>query len=212
MIRIGNFLHVAAFIGGISGATSSGGVGVFVDGAGQLGTLTSSARFKERIASLGETFHSRVQALRPVSFVYRPEFDDGSQQAQYGLIAEEVAEVFPELVLRNADGSVRPRYNCLVAAAGEVQRLERERASADAERTRLEDRVRRLEETLTTLAAQRRCLLVECPCPNWHETCARRMPLRSDSPNASGVRPLGNGWQRIYCAPCAFTPASPWPR
>jgi len=155
--RIGSG-QTAAYMAGISGATSASGVQVFVNGSGKLGTATSSARFKEQIVSLQDRFHVRVQALRPVSFVYRPEFDDGTKQVQYGLIAEEVAEVFPELAVRNADGSLQTvRYHFLAPLLlAEVQRLERERAAADAERTRLEDRVRRLEETLTALAAQRR--------------------------------------------------------
>ncbi len=130
-IRIGNTGAVATFIRGISGATSSGGVGVFVNAAGQLGTLTSSGRFKEQVASLGESFSARVQALRPVSFLYKPEFDDGTKQAQYGLIAEEVADVFPELVVRNADGQIQTvRYHFLAPLLlAEVQRLERERAA-----------------------------------------------------------------------------------
>jgi trimeric autotransporter adhesin len=133
-IRIGNGAAAATFITGISGTTSAGGVGVFVNANGQLGTLTSSRRFKDDIASLGETFSARVQALRPVSFVYQPAFDDGTKQAQYGLIAEEVAEIFPELVVRNVDGSVQTvRYHFLAPLLlAEVQRLERERATLTA--------------------------------------------------------------------------------
>lgn len=156
-IRIGNTAHVATFIQGVSGATSSGGVSVFVNANGQLGTLTSSRRFKDDIAALGESFSARVQALRPVSFTYKPAFDDGAKQAQYGLIAEEVAAVFPELVVHDADGQVQTvRYHFLAPLLlAEVQRLERGRAAADAERARLEERVRRLEETLAAAAARR---------------------------------------------------------
>ncbi len=144
-IRIGNSSAAATFIRGIHNATSSGGIGVFVNANGQLGTATSSARFKEQIVALEDSQHTRVQALRPVSFVYKPEFDDGSKQVQYGLIAEEVAETFPELLVRDAEGRAQTvRYHLLTPLLlAEVQRLERER---DA----LENRVRALETALAT--------------------------------------------------------------
>ena len=157
VIRIGNGLHTAAYVQGISGATASGGIQVFVSSDGRLGTTTSSRRFKDDITALGESFSARVQALRPVSFTYKPEFDDGAKQAQYGLIAEEVAEVFPELVMRDAGGQVQTvRYHFLAPLLlAEVQRLERERAAGEADRARLEERVRRLEETLAAALARR---------------------------------------------------------
>lgn len=152
-IRLGTG-QTAAYLAGVSGATSASGVAVFVNGSGKLGTATSSRRFKEEIAGLGDEALARLRALRPVSFVYKPEFDDGSRQRQYGLVAEEVAEVFPELVVRDADGQVQTvRYHFLAPLLlAEVQRLERERAAAEAERGRLEERIRRLEETAAAVA------------------------------------------------------------
>ena len=125
---------------------ASGGIPVLINAAGRLGTTTSSARFKEQITPLGDSLRAKIQALGPVSFVYRPEFDDGSRQIQYGLIAEEVADTFPELLVLDADGRPQTvRYHLLTPLLlAEVQRLERER---DA----LESRVRALEEALTTL-------------------------------------------------------------
>jgi hypothetical protein len=72
-------------------------VGVFVNSNGQLGTLTSSARFKEEITDVGNRSNKLLQ-LRPVSFYYQPEFDDGSRSLQSGLIANEMAKVYPEPV------------------------------------------------------------------------------------------------------------------
>jgi len=170
-IRIGA-LQSNTYLAGISGATSSSGIPVYVNAAGKLGTATSSARFKEQIAPVGETQHARVQALRPVSFVYKPEFDDGARQIQYGLIAEEVAETFPELLVLDAEG--RPltvRYHLLTPLLlAEVQRLERERReqastvaaqglaldAAAAARTALEARVKALEAALSTLLERER--------------------------------------------------------
>jgi hypothetical protein len=71
---------------------------VYVTSSGQLGTVLSSRRFKDRIEPIAEARHL-VQALRPVQFTYKRDFDDGSRLLQYGLIAEEVAEVDPNLVV-----------------------------------------------------------------------------------------------------------------
>jgi hypothetical protein len=130
-IRVGvQGTHTATFIAGISGATTSGGSAVFVNSAGQLGTLTSSARFKEAVAPLGETSRGLLR-LRPVQFRYKPEYDDGSRLIQYGLIAEEVAQVFPELVLYGPSGEVETvRYHLLAPLIlNELQRQERELAA-----------------------------------------------------------------------------------
>jgi len=127
-IRIGSLgRQVATFIAGISGVTSSGGAGVFVNASGQLGTLTSSARFKEGIQDLGQTSR-RLLRLRPVQFRYKPEYDDGSRLVQYGLIAEEVAKDFPELVLYRPSGEPETvRYHLLTPLLlNELQRQERE--------------------------------------------------------------------------------------
>jgi len=91
------------FIAGISGVTSSSGVEVFINTNGQLGTVMSSGRFKEEISDMGDASDKLLQ-LRPVAFYYKPEYDDGSHLAQYGLIAEEVAEVYPEMVAYGKDG------------------------------------------------------------------------------------------------------------
>lgn len=145
-IHIGSS-HTATYVAGIHGATSSSGIPVFVNASGRLGTATSSARFKDHIRPLGDLHRDQLLALRPVSFVYKPEFDDGSRQVQYGLIAEEVAQTFPELLVRDADGKPQTvRYHLLTPLLlAEVQRLARER---DA----LEVRVKALEDALTSLA------------------------------------------------------------
>jgi hypothetical protein len=120
----------STYIGNIFGGTSSSGAAVFINSAGKLGTTTSSARFKENVAPLGDVSRL-VQALTPVSFHYKPGFDDGSRVTQYGLIAEDVAEVMPDLVIRDKDGAVQSvRYHFLPPLLlAEVQRLEQERAA-----------------------------------------------------------------------------------
>ena len=63
----------------------------------------SSRRFKDQIADMGDS-SSKLFQLRPVTFFYKPQYDDGSHSLQYGLIAEEVAGVYPEMVAYDKDG------------------------------------------------------------------------------------------------------------
>jgi hypothetical protein len=112
VIRIGSSNQTKAFIAGISGVTSASGSAVFINTAGQLGTVTSSKRFKEDIVDMGDASQGLLK-LRPVRFYYKPEYDDGSHLQQYGLIAEEVAKVYPGLVQYDKDGkpfSVRYQF------------------------------------------------------------------------------------------------------
>jgi hypothetical protein len=101
-IRIGNNDITDTFIRGINGATASGGAAVFVNGNGKLGTMTSSARFKDDIRPMDKASEA-ILALRPVSFRYKKEIDPQSIP-QFGLIAEEVAKVNPALVLPDKEG------------------------------------------------------------------------------------------------------------
>lgn len=93
-----------AFIHGIRGITTgvADAIAVLVDSAGQLGTVSSSARVKENVRDLGKQADKLVN-LRPVSFNYKT---DETKTNVYGLIAEEVKELFPELVVYNKDGEV----------------------------------------------------------------------------------------------------------
>ncbi len=137
-IRLGNAAnHDRAFIAGIRGVTTgnANAIAVLIDSAGQLGTVSSSARYKEDVADLGEA-SERLLALRPVQFRYKAEVQAGERPIEYGLIAEEVAEVFPELVVYDAEG--RPetvRYQVLVPLLlNELQRLERQVAELQQRR------------------------------------------------------------------------------
>src|SRR6266550_4261276 len=91
------------FIDGINGATASGGAAVFVVGeAGKLGTMPSSARFKDEIKPMDKASEV-ILALRPVSFRYKKEVDP-QRVAQFGLVAEDVEKINPGLVIRDAQG------------------------------------------------------------------------------------------------------------
>jgi hypothetical protein len=94
--------HQATYIAGISGQTAADGVAVYINSDGKLGTLTSSARFKTDIKPMDKSSEA-VFALKPVSFHYK---SDSKGTPKFGLIAEEVAEVNPDLVVRDRKGEI----------------------------------------------------------------------------------------------------------
>jgi len=102
-IRIGTpGTQNATFIAGIAGATVAGGVGVIIGIDGQLGTRASSARFKDAVKPMDKASEA-ILALQPVTFHYRKELDpDGIPQ--FGLVAEQVEKVNPDLVARDEQG------------------------------------------------------------------------------------------------------------
>ena len=92
----------ATFVAGISGATVAGGVGVIIDANGHLGTVVSSERFKDAINPMDKASEA-ILALQPVTFRYKHELDpDGIPQ--FGLVAEQVEKVNPDLVARDDHG------------------------------------------------------------------------------------------------------------
>jgi hypothetical protein len=101
-IRIGDTNITDTFIGGISETTVANGAAVLVDSNGHLGTVTSSRRFKEEIRPMNKTSEA-IFSLEPVTFRYRKEIDPAGT-SQFGLIAEEVAKVNPNLVVLGKDG------------------------------------------------------------------------------------------------------------
>ena len=102
-IRIGAVgTQAATYIAGIIGKTSPRGTPVFINANGQLGTVTSSARFKDGIKRM-ERASEALFALKPVIFHYKKEVDPEGIP-QFGLVAEEVEKVNPALITRDADG------------------------------------------------------------------------------------------------------------
>jgi hypothetical protein len=87
------------------GSATLGGIPVVVDANGQLGTSSSSRRYKQDIDDMGSASR-RLLDLRPVTFRYITRAAEGDTAREYGLIAEEVAEVYPDLVVRGADGRI----------------------------------------------------------------------------------------------------------
>jgi hypothetical protein len=143
-----------AFMAGVFGATSTGGSAVFVNSAGQLGTTTSSRRFKTSIHPLGSP--ADVLKLRPVSFLYKPGVAPRAGR-QYGLIAEEVEKVFPDLVVDGRDG--RPytvSYQQLPVLL--LAQLQREHARANRQQReidRQQRQIQRLDARVRALARRR---------------------------------------------------------
>jgi hypothetical protein len=114
-IRIGRVgTQNATFIAGIRGATVASGVEVIVGLDGQLGTVISSARFKEAIKPMDQASEA-ILALKPVTFRYKHELDPAGIP-QFGLVAEQVEKVNPDLVARDDQGKVNTvRYEAVNA-------------------------------------------------------------------------------------------------
>jgi hypothetical protein len=105
-IKIGtDGLQTSAFIAGISGKTVANSAAVLINTAtGQLGTVSSSRRYKENIEPMGD-MTAALMRLRPVTFHYKQPYVEGAKPLEYGLIAEEVADVLPALAVFNQDGT-----------------------------------------------------------------------------------------------------------
>jgi hypothetical protein len=151
-IRIGDPRTQSSFFAaGVRGFTTGNNdaIPVLIDSAGQLGTMNSSRRFKEDIADMGAASHDLMH-LRPVIYRYKQAFADGSKPIQYGLIAEEVAEVYPDLVAHSADGQIETvKYQVLDSMLlNEVQRQQAAIQSQQAEIGAQKDQIRRLAEQI----------------------------------------------------------------
>jgi len=102
-IRIGGS-QTRAFIAGIRGVATGNAdaIAVLIDSDGQLGTVSSSRRFKKEIKPM-DTASEAILALKPVTFHYK---SDKTNRPEFGLIAEEVAEINPDLVVRDKNGEI----------------------------------------------------------------------------------------------------------
>jgi Chaperone of endosialidase len=143
--------HAATFIAGING-TPVVGDPVVVDANGQLGTATSSARFKKNIKPM-DTASDAILAFNPVTFQYK---NDAKDTPQFGLIAEEVAKVNPDLVVRDRNGEIYSvRYEAVNAMLLNEFLKEHEKVQAQqATIARLEKQVEALAAGLQKVNAQ----------------------------------------------------------
>src|SRR5262249_13753392 len=118
------------FVAGISGVPVSG-ADVVVSATGQLGVGASSARYKQDIKDMGGST-DRLLQLRPVTFKYR---SDEQGIIQYGLVAEDVERIYPELVGYDVDGKVESvRYSMLTSMLlNELQKQSRKNRGLEQE-------------------------------------------------------------------------------
>jgi hypothetical protein len=150
-IRIGTQgIQTRAFIAGISGTLVSGSA-VVVSSTGQMGIVVSSARFKRDIHDMGATSEALMK-LRPITFRYK---QDRQGERQYGLIAEEVAQFYPELVNYDTDGKViSVRYYELVPMLlNEAQLQAKQIQDQTDQNRRLSAEVRQLKGLIDKLMA-----------------------------------------------------------
>ncbi|MFZ0828247.1 MAG: tail fiber domain-containing protein [Verrucomicrobiia bacterium] len=149
-IRIGGSSQTSTYIGGIAGVTVSLGSPVYINTtSGQLGTINSSQRFKQDIQTMGEA-SDLILALRPVTFRYKTELDPKGTP-QFGLIAEEVDKVNPDLVLRDEKNQIcTVRYEAINAMLlNEFLKEHRMVQTQDVEIQNLKIRLQKLEQSIT---------------------------------------------------------------
>jgi hypothetical protein len=154
VIKIGTAgMQTKAFIAGIYSNTAVSGLTVVVGSNGELGAVSSSERFKTAIAPMGSNTE-KLQQLRPVTFRYKA---DARGTLRYGLIAEEVAKVYPELVVRDQKGRTDGvRYDEFAPMLlNEMQRQHATVAAQAAEIRELKQQVAKVNDLEQELAAMR---------------------------------------------------------
>jgi hypothetical protein len=154
-IRIGKSgTQQKTFIAGIFGKTVANGAGVMINSNGQLGTVQSSARFKNDIKPMDKASEA-ILKLKPVTFHYKEELDP-NKISQFGLIAEDVEKVDPELVVRDENGNVTTvRYESVNAMLlNEFLKAHRIVEEQAAINERQEATIARLEAALKEQAVQ----------------------------------------------------------
>ena len=111
---VGGNVSQSCFIGNIRGMTTANAdaIPVVIDSAGQLGTMSSSRRFKREIKPMNNASEAILE-LKPVTFEYKSDKTNGPQ---FGLIAEDVARIDPNLVVRDDKGEIYTvRYDAVNA-------------------------------------------------------------------------------------------------
>jgi Chaperone of endosialidase len=154
-IRIGTSrTQLKTFVAGIWRATVPTGVGVIVDSNGQLGTVVSSERFKSEIKPMDKASEA-ILSLRPVTFRYKRELDPKATP-QFGLVAEQVEKVNPDLVARDDQGKAYTvRYEAVNAMLlNEFLKAHRNDEQQDRKIEKLEATIAQLQASLKAQAVQ----------------------------------------------------------
>ncbi len=158
-IRIGKTPNqVRTFIAGITGVTVARGVGVVIDTNGQLGTAVSSERFKDQIRPMDKASEA-ILALKPVTFRYKKDLDPAGVP-QFGLVAEQVEKVNPDLVARDEQGKpYTVRYEAVNAMLlneflKEHRKVEQQRKDFEAALARQQKQIEALTAGLQKVSAE----------------------------------------------------------
>jgi uncharacterized coiled-coil protein SlyX len=151
-IRIGTLeTHKHTFIAGVSGSTVAGGVAVIIDTDGHLGTITSSVRYKDEIKPMDKASEA-ILALQPVTFLYKHELDPEGIR-QFGLVAEQVEKVDPDLVARDEQGKpYTVRYEAVNAML--LNEFLKEHRKVEEQATKSQDQAATITELKSAVAQQ----------------------------------------------------------
>ena len=137
--------QTATYIVGVAGVNLTG-TAVVITPSGQLGVASSSARYKKEIHDLNDQ-PDRLAQLRPVSYVYK---SDDTNTTQYGLVAEEVEDVYPEIVVKNQEGQPESvQYQELIPLL--VAEIQKERQIRASDRARMTGEIEALKARLDQL-------------------------------------------------------------
>ena len=151
-IRIGvSGVHTRTFIGAIREVTTGNfdAIPVMIDSAGQLGTTSSSRRFKHDIEPMDKASDA-ILALKPVTFHYK---SDTRGTPQFGLIAEEVAEINPDLVVRDEKGALYTvRYDAVNAML--LNEFLKEHRKVEAQQSKIDKQEATMTEVRSIIAQQ----------------------------------------------------------
>lgn len=195
VIRLGSqAVQTSAYIAGIYNSTSSSGIPVYINSSGQLGTLTSSLRFKEQVQNMGDN-SSALLKLRPVTFFYKPEYENGPRTLQYGLIAEEVAKVYPDLVSYGDDGKpYTVRYQYLAPML--LNELQKEHTVVMAQQEQLQTQLQRIDAQRQEIDGLKRQLQLQNA--SMQERLSKlesyvETQIKTASDNAPRTAPAANG-------------------
>jgi hypothetical protein len=137
------------YIGNIFGVTSAGATAVVVNSLGKLGTVVSSQRFKDEIKPMDKASEA-ILALKPVTFRYKQEIDP-ARNPQFGLVAEDVEKVNPDLVVRDGEGKVNTvRYEAVNTML--LNEFLKEHKKVEEQAYKLERQNRRIQEQEAMIA------------------------------------------------------------
>jgi len=143
----------ACYIASISGRTSVNGVPVLINSSNKLGTAVSSKRFKEEIKPMDKASEALL-ALKPVTFRYKKEID-AAGTTQFGLVAEEVEKVNPDLVVRDKEGKpYSVRYDQVNAML--LNEFLKEHRKVDEQNRKTQEQEATIAELKSTVAQQQK--------------------------------------------------------